>query len=273
MKQAIPLAQLEEVLSQFSRQYGVITEKEFVRYENTYGIFKIEFLKNKSSKEYLTLKISLDEKSEINGLFFAPWVEHPILVRNESKLILPFEGEWWVFWGGDTKEENYHVESNAQKGAFDFLIKDQEGKSFRNEGKTNEDYYAFGKRIISPSDGEVVLVVDGVKDNIPGKLNPIYVPGNTVIIKTDNNEFLFFAHFIKNSIVVSEGQIVKQGELLGLCGNSGNSSEPHLHFHIQNVEDMNEATGAKSYFKKILVDGKIKRDYSPVRNQKVRNAN
>ena len=100
MKQALPLTQLEEVLSQFSRQYGVITEKEFVRYENTYGIFKIEFLKNKSSKEYLTLKISLNEKSEINGLFFAPWVEHPILVRNESKLILPFEGEWWVFWGG-----------------------------------------------------------------------------------------------------------------------------------------------------------------------------
>ena len=273
MKQAIPLMQLEKILSQFSRQYGVITEKEFIRYENTYGIFKLEFLKNKSSKEYLTLKISLNEKSEINGLLFAPWVEHPILVRNESKLILPFEGEWWVFWGGDTKEENYHVESNAQKGAFDFLIKDQQGKSFRNGGKTNEDYYAFGKRIISPSDGEVVLVVDGVKDNIPGKLNPIYVPGNSVIIKTDNNEFLFFAHFVKNSIAVSEGQIVKQGDLLGFCGNSGNSSEPHLHFHIQNVEDMNEATGAKAYFENILVDGKIKRDYSPVRNEKVSNTN
>ena len=115
MKEAIPLTQLEKILSQFSRQYGVITEKEFIRYENTYGIFKLEFLKNKFSKEYLTLKISLNEKSEINGLLFAPWVEHPILVRNESKLILPFEGEWWVFWGGDTKEENYHVESNAQK--------------------------------------------------------------------------------------------------------------------------------------------------------------
>jgi len=273
MKQALPLPQLEKVLSQFSREYGVITEKEFVRYESSYGIFKVGFLKSKSSKEYLTLKISLNEKSRINGLFFAPWVDHPVLLRNESKLILPFEDEWLVFWGGDTKEENYHVESSAQKGAFDFLIKDQEGKSFRNEGKANEDYYAFGKRIISPADGVVILVVDGVKDNIPGKLNPIYLPGNSVIIKTDNNEFLFFAHFIKNSIVVSEGQIVKQGHLLGLCGNSGNSSEPHLHFHIQNVEDMNEATGAKTYFENILVDGKIKRDYSPVRNQKVRNAN
>jgi len=70
MKQAVPLTQLEEVLSQFSRQYGVIKEKEFIRYENTYGIFKLEFLKNKSSKEYSTLKISLNEKSEINGLLF-----------------------------------------------------------------------------------------------------------------------------------------------------------------------------------------------------------
>jgi murein DD-endopeptidase MepM/ murein hydrolase activator NlpD len=113
--------------------------------------------------------------------------------------------------------------------------------------------------------------VDGVKDNIPGKLNPIYLPGNSVIIKTDNNEFLFFAHFVKNSIAVSEGQIVKQGDLLGLCGNSGNSSEPHLHFHIQNVEDMNEATGAKAYFENILVDGKLKRDYSPVRKEKIKN--
>ncbi len=45
MKEAIPLTQLEKILSQFSRQYGVITEKEFIRYENTYGIFKLEFLK------------------------------------------------------------------------------------------------------------------------------------------------------------------------------------------------------------------------------------
>ena len=57
--------------------------------------------------------------------------------------------------------------------------------------------------------------------------------------------FLFFAHFKQNSIRVKQGQIIKQGELLGLCGNSGNSSEPHLHFHIQNVENMNIATGVK----------------------------
>ena len=56
-----------------------------------------------------------------------------------------------------------------------------------------------------------------------------------------------------------------------MCGNSGNSSEPHLHFHIQNIEDMNIATGAKAYFDNILVNGVLKNEYSPVKNDKVKN--
>ena len=110
-----------------------------------------------------------------------------------------------------------------------------------------------------------------VKDNVPGELNPIYIPGNTVILKTQNDEFLFFAHFKQNSIVVYQGQKVKKGELLGLCGNSGNSSEAHLHFHIQNVEDMNIATGAKAYFSEIQINGDLKKDYSPIKGEKVKN--
>ena len=90
-------------------------------------------------------------------------------------------------------------------------------------------------------------------------MNPIYIPGNTVIIKTANDEYLFFAHFKQHSIKVKQGQQVKQGELLGLCGNSGNSTEPHLHFQIQNVENMNKATGVKSYFDNILVNGELKK--------------
>lgn len=176
-----------------------------------------------------------------------------------------------MIWGGDTKELNYHVESQAQKNAFDIVIKDAKGNSFKTDGKTNEDYYAFGKEIIAPCDGQIVLVVDGVKDNKPGELNPIYIPGNTVILKTANNEYLFFAHFKQHSIKVTEGEQVKQGQVLGLCGNSGNSSEPHLHFHIQNVENMNVATGVKCYFDKIIVNGQERTDYSPIKNDKIKN--
>jgi murein DD-endopeptidase MepM/ murein hydrolase activator NlpD len=175
-------------------------------------------------------------------------------------------------WGGDTKELNYHVESAAQKNAFDLVITDSKGSSFKTDGERNEDYYAFGKELIAPCEGEVVLVVDGIKDNIPGITNPIYVPGNTVIIKTRKNEFLFFAHFRQHSIIVKQGQVVKQGDTLGQCGNSGNSSEPHLHFHIQNIEDMSAATGAKCFVDRILVDGLRKSDYSPIKGEKIKNA-
>ena len=153
----------------------------------------------------------------------------------------------------------------------DRVITDIKGNRYKNDGKKNEDYYAFGKELIAPVNGEVVLVVDGIKDNKPGILNPNYVPGNTVIIKTNNNEYLFFAHFKQHSIQVKQGQKVEQGTVLGLSGNSGNSSEPHLHFHIQNVEDMNIATGAKAYFDNILVNGKLKQDHSPVQKEKIKN--
>lgn len=196
----------------------------------------------------------------------------PVLQRNITAMHLPFKGEWTVFWGGDTKELNYHVNVRFQKNAFDIVINNAEGRSFRTNGKTNDDYYAFGQPIIAPCDGEVVWAVDGVKDNIPGELNPIYVPGNAVLMKTRNKEYVFFAHFKQHSVKVKEGDQVKQGQLLGLCGNSGNSSEPHLHFHLQNIENLNKATGVKCYFSKLEVNGAPKTDYSPVKGDKISEA-
>jgi murein DD-endopeptidase MepM/ murein hydrolase activator NlpD len=268
MKSALPIEQTTDFLKGLKNQAGKIQKREFVKYEQTYASYKTTF-----ERAVFTVNISLDKSAKINGLFVKPFKEDnlPKLERNKTKLILPFNGEWTVFWGGDTIELNYHIESEAQKNAFDIVITDNNGKTFKTEGKTNEDYYAFGKELLAPCDAEVVLAVDGIKDNTPGELNPVYVPGNMLILKTANNEFLFFAHFKQNSIVVKQGQKVKKGELIGLCGNSGNSSEAHLHFHIQNVEDINKATGAKCYFDKIIVNGKIKNDYSPVKGDKIEN--
>ncbi len=269
MKGALPLDRSTDFFKGLFTQVGKITKREFSRYENgTYAVYKTHF-----ERAILGLNISVDNEGKINGLFIKPFEEKinlPIPERNKTKLILPFNEEWTVVWGGDTKELNYHVESQSQKNAFDFIIK-KEGKSYKTDGQKNEDYYAFGKEIFAPCDGEVVLSVDGVKDNKVGEMNTMFVPGNTVIIKTANNEYLFFAHFKQNSIKVKDGQKVKQGEVLGLCGNSGNSSEPHLHFHIQNTENSEQATGIKCYFDKILVDGKEKSDYSPIQNEVIEN--
>lgn len=237
---------------------GKITKTEFVQFQ----MYKITF-------ERLTYKfnLSIDDNAKINGFNFTEG--KPLMERNITKMILPFKGTWDVVWGGDTKEQNYHVSYPAQKNAFDILIKGTDGKSFKTDGKRNEDYYAFGQEVIAPCDGEIVMAVDGVKDNTPKDMNAMYVLGNSVIIKTEKNEFLYFAHFKQYSVKVKQGQKVRQGQLLGLCGNSGNSSEPHIHFHIQHVENPNVAIGIKCYFDQLTVNGQVKTDYSPVRNDKI----
>jgi len=269
MQNALPPEKTTKFLADLKDQAGNITQRQFIKLvKGTVAVYKTNF-----EKALFTLNMSLDNNLKINGLSVRPYADEtkPTPARNTTKLILPFKDEWTVVWGGDTKELNYHVSTPAQKNAFDIVITDAKGNSYKTDGKTNEDYYAFGKELIAPCDGEVVLVVDGVKDNVPGQMNTYNVGGNMVIIKTANNEYLVFCHFKHQSIKVKEGQKIKQGELLGLCGNTGNSSEAHLHFHIQNIEDLNTATGVKCYFEKLTVNGEVKQDYSPVKNDKIKN--
>ncbi|HEY3402688.1 MAG TPA: DUF3887 domain-containing protein [Ohtaekwangia sp.] len=269
MQNSLPIDKTVKFFTGLKSQAGQIQNHEFIRYENeTSASYKTTF-----ERALFSVNISINKQSKINGLYVKPYIESnaPKMERNVTKLKLPFHDEWTVVWGGDTRELNYHVDHAAQKNAFDMVIMNAQGKSFKTDGKVNEDYYAFGKELLAPCDGEVVLVVDGIKDNKPGELNPVYIPGNTVIIKTAKLEYLFFAHFKQHSIKVTQGQSVKQGQLLGLCGNSGNSSEPHLHFHIQNIENMNNATGVKCYFDTIIVNDQARSDYSPVKKDTIRN--
>lgn len=269
MQTALPLDKAKSFFSNLKSQAGRMNKSEFILYDRgTSAVYKAMF-----ERAILALHLSVNNNNKIDGFLINAYADNtlPKMERNTTRLVLPFKDEWTVIWGGDTKEQNYHVETQAQKNAFDILITDANGRSYKTDGKTNDDYYAFGKQIFAPCAGEVVLVVDGIKDNKPGEMNPMYVTGNAVIIKTANNEFLLFAHFKQHSIVVKQGQRVNQYDVLGQCGNTGNSSEPHIHFHIQNVEDMVAATGVKCYFDKIRVNGQVKTDYSPVQKDKISN--
>jgi murein DD-endopeptidase MepM/ murein hydrolase activator NlpD len=269
MQQSLPIDKTKVFLNQLKTNGGKIVKMEFIKYNNgTFAEYKTTL-----ERALLAINISVDEAGKINGLFVKAYTDEtlPKIERNVTKLILPFKDEWTVIWGGDTEALNYHVVSVAQKNAFDIVITDAEGRSFKTDGHTNEDYYDFGRPIFAPCDGEVVLVVDGIKENKPGVLNPVYAFGNTVIIKTQKGEYLVFAHFKQHSIVVRQGQQITQGNQLGQCGNTGNSSEPHLHFHIQNTEDINVATGVKCYFDQIVVNGQLKTDYSPIQKDKIKN--
>lgn len=269
MQEALPLRATERFFSGVKMTYGNIVERELLQSDQTAAQYKV-----RSERGTFTLTISVGENTQIIGLLIKPYVEAtlPKMERTKTGLILPFNDEWTLFWGGDTPEQNYHVRAHgSQKHAFDFVVRDRSGRSFRTQGLANEDFYAFGKELIAPCDGDIVLVVDGVKDNQPGQMNPFFPTGNTVILRTENAEYMIFAHFKQHSIKVAQGQKVKQGDFLGFCGNSGNSSEPHLHFHVQNVEAMDAATGVKCHFTKILVNDKEQSDYSPVQKDRVRN--
>jgi hypothetical protein len=220
----------------------------------------------------LDIKIVLDDNDKIIGLWFLSHREDiPVPERNSVKLGLPFEGKWMVFWGGRTKEQNQHIGVPNQQYAFDFLIADESGKTHKGEGKICDDYYAFGKKVLCPADGIVTDVIAGVRDNLPGSMNPYSALGNCIIIQHDTNMVSVIAHLKYGSIVLKQGDKVKKGQVLGLCGNSGNSSEPHIHFHLQNTPVIQDGTGIQCQFDKvnILVKGKseTKHDYSPVKGE------
>ena len=195
----------------------------------------------------------------------------PQLERNLTSLSLPFHGEWFIEWGGSTLDQNYHNAHRNMKGAFDFSKKDSSGKSYRNHGKSNEDFYAFDQEVTAPCQATVIKVIDGIEDNSIGRPSAIQTYGNALVLQTAQEEFLLLAHLKNQSIVVREGQMVNQGDLLARCGNSGYSMEPHLHFIVQNVADLFHPTGAKCYFDNVLVNGSLKQDYSPVQGEQITN--
>ena len=142
---------------------------------------------------------------------------------------LPFSGQWTVWQGFD--DEWTH--KGAWKYALDFVITDEEGKTYRGSGYYLTDYYAYRKPVLSPVSGTVVEVVDGFPDNPPGEADKENNWGNYVLIYDWRGFYVLLCHFAQNSIKVKKGDRVERGTLLGLCGNSGYSPQPHIHMHVQ----------------------------------------
>jgi len=221
------------------------------------------------------IKVIFDNQDMIIGLWFLPHSPAiPVIEKHETKLRLPLKGNWLVFWGGDTKEPNHHHDVINQKFAFDFLTAGSNGKTYKGEGNKNEDYFAFGREVLSPADGIVTDLITGVRDNVPGSMNPYSALGNAVLIKHREHEISVLAHFKQGSIKVKVGDRVKGGQVIGLCGNSGNSSEPHLHYHLQNTPIIQDGTGIKVFFENVILTRNHKEQsmsiYSPVKGDIVR---
>ncbi|WP_106792175.1 M23 family metallopeptidase [Aquimarina sp. Aq78] len=190
--------------------------------------------------------------------------------KTKTELELPFDEEWWVFWGGRSVRENYHVALKEQRFALD-IVQRIDGSTHIGKGSQNEDYHCFGKRLNAPGNGKIVDVINNIEDNIPGEFNQDSPTGNRVIIDHENGEFSILAHFKKGSIIVSVGDTVIKGQELGKAGNSGNSSEPHLHYHLQTTADPFDGDGLPAQFLDYYADNILVEIGEPVRNQKIKN--
>lgn len=142
---------------------------------------------------------------------------------------LPFSGQWTVWQSVDGK----WTHRGPWRYAVDFVITDESGKTYSGTGEKLTDYYAFGKPVLSPVDGQVVSVVSELPDNPPGHADRENNWGNYVLIYDRRGFYVLLCHFKKNSVQVKPGDTVVKGTLLGFCGNSGYSPQPHIHVHVQ----------------------------------------
>lgn len=195
------------------------------------------------------INVSFDG-NEIQGMYIKPYVTYPESDNRitQTEFIMPITEDWFVFWGGKNEFINYHYVYESQRYAYDLVVM-KAGQTYRNQGLRNEDYYAFGKKVAAPADGKVVKAVNGIPDNPPGEMNESNPAGNFLVLEHGRNEYSLLAHFKKGSIRMQEGDQVQRGQILGLCGNSGNSSEAHIHFQVMDSPEMDQCSSLNIRFK------------------------
>ncbi|MDC7736328.1 M23 family metallopeptidase [Bacillus sp. FF-1] len=157
---------------------------------------------------------------------------YPADVHSTSPKVVvrfPLNERALIGWGGDRLETNYHVIKPNERWAYDILIPPAEVKSSKLD-----DYGIYGAKVMAPASGTVVSINNDEKDLVPGSDDFQSMAGNHIYLRLDETgTFLVLAHLKKGSIKVKEGQHVNEGEFLAQVGNSGSSSEPHLHIHHQ----------------------------------------
>jgi hypothetical protein len=148
----------------------------------------------------------------------------------------------------------------AQRYAIDWVqyrMVNGEAVTWSGPEDKNASYFCYDAPIYSVADGTVVEAMDGIPENVPhsGKyavaLNFINAGGNHLVIDIGNNRYAFYAHIRPGTVQVKVGDHVKTGQLLGHVGNTGSSTEPHLHMHIVDRPSFLGANGVPYEFESL----------------------
>jgi hypothetical protein len=198
-------------------------------------------------------------------------VSPPLELSQQSAIVLapPFKGDGWVNANGCCLEVGPHrFVTNPLNGtldpseqfAIDWIKIDAQGKAFRTDGKKSEDWLCYGVAILAVAPGTVVEVMRDLPNEPPGvapaDLNLAHIAGNHVTLDLGGGRFAMYAHLAPQSVTVHVGDHVKAGDMLGLLGNSGNTTGPHLHFQISDRPSTIDTTSLPFVFQNMLLQSR-----------------
>jgi len=145
----------------------------------------------------------------------------------------PVSGEWYIGSAGRSTLINHHYTVLAdQQYAVDLAI-EHDGRTYDGDRTVLAAYYCWEQPILAPADGIVVAAENGHRDWPIGERDTTFAAGNVVVIDIGDGRFVQLAHLKMGSIPVAVGDRVAVGDVVGRCGNSGNTAEPHLHLQVQ----------------------------------------
>lgn len=159
----------------------------------------------------------------------------------------PLAGKGWVALNGCCDPGRVHRGSGlpvngeiyfAQRFAIDWMLLDAQGSLIHGEPANVHSYPCYGADVLAVADGTVVSTFNDLEDQTPGELpdprmiNMSNVDGNHIVLDLGHSKYAFYAHLQKNSLHVKVGDHVKRGQVIAKLGNTGNTSGPHLHFHL-----------------------------------------
>ncbi|MEP7381344.1 MAG: M23 family metallopeptidase [Gemmatimonadota bacterium] len=172
-----------------------------------------------------------------------------VVATSVATIAPPFHGGPWLAANGPGPVSGHRralipvdgTPAIGQRFAIDYVKLDTAGKTYKGDKLVNANYYAYGVEALAVADGIVAERKDSIPENIPGATSravPITlatIGGNHLILDIGGGRFAFYAHLQPGSLRVKVGDTVRKGQVIGLVGNSGNSTEPHLHFHISDA--------------------------------------
>lgn len=179
--------------------------------------------------------------------------------RTRAVYTLPFRGEWLLVNGGNTRNTSHSWDVLGQRFALDFVQANEAFERHTGRGTRAADYFCYGQDILAAADGTVVRLESRVRQAFLGwgicDFTARSFVGNHVLIEHAEGECALYAHLIRGSVTVAPGDRVTRGQVIGRCGHSGHSTEPHLHFHLQDSGELWEGMGLPVRFSGLLVDG------------------